>query len=61
MEKDMTLSLADGMVNRGNWERIKKVMRRAAKGEKLTIAFLGGSITQGCLSSVPEKCYAYLT
>lgn len=60
-EKDFTLSLQDGMVNRGCWERMKKVMRRAAKGGKLTIAFLGGSITQGCLATVHEKCYAYLT
>lgn len=60
-EKDFTLSLSDGMVNRGSWERIKKVMRRAEKGEKVTIAFLGGSITQGCLATVHEKCYAYLT
>ena len=36
-------------------------MRRAANGEALTIAFLGGSITQGCLASTPEGCYAYLT
>lgn len=61
MEKDFTLPLQDGMVNRGNWERMKKVMRRAEKGETITTAFLGGSITQGSLSSVPEKCYAYLT
>lgn len=60
-EKDFTLSLPDGMVNRGGWERIKKVMRRAQNGEKITVAFLGGSITQGCLATVHEKCYAYLT
>lgn len=60
-EKDFTISLPDGMVNRGNWERMKKVMRRAQNGEKITVAFLGGSITQGCLATVHEKCYAYLT
>lgn len=34
-------------------------MQKAQKGEALTIGFLGGSITQGSLSTAPEKCYAY--
>ena len=49
-----------GIVNRGNQRRIKEVMKRAQAGEKLTLGFLGGSITQGSLSSTPETCYAYL-
>ena len=49
-----------GMINRGNWYRIKECMKKAAKGEAITVGFLGGSITQGCLSSTPETCYAYL-
>lgn len=40
--------------------RLKNLMKRAAKGESLVIGFLGGSITQGSLSSTPETCYAYL-
>lgn len=35
-------------------------MKRAANGESLVIGFLGGSITQGSLSSTPKNCYAYL-
>ena len=38
--------------------RILNVMKRAMKGEELTIGFIGGSITQGSLSSTPDKCYA---
>ena len=34
--------------------------KRAANGESLVIGFLGGSITQGSLSSTPKTCYAYL-
>ncbi len=49
-----------GMINRGNWYRIKECMKKAARGEKITTGFLGGSITQGSLSSAPETCYAYL-
>ncbi|MBP5282962.1 MAG: SGNH/GDSL hydrolase family protein [Lachnospiraceae bacterium] len=51
----------DGIVNFGDDSRIVKCMRRALAGEKLTVAFLGGSITQGCLSSTPQLCYAYRT
>lgn len=42
-----------------NEERLKYCMRRAQKGETLTIGFFGGSITQGCAASEQEKCYAY--
>lgn len=49
-----------GVVNRGNWHKIKECMKRAAGEEAITVGFLGGSITQGSLSSSPETCYAYL-
>lgn len=50
----------NGMINRGNWNKIKNCMRKAKEGEAITAGFLGGSITQGSLSSTPETCYAYL-
>lgn len=40
--------------------RLKNLMKRATNGESLVIGFLGGSITQGSLSSTPKTCYAYL-
>ena len=40
--------------------RLRNLMKRAANGESLVIGFLGGSITQGSLSSTPKTCYAYL-
>lgn len=43
-----------------NITRLKNLMKRAANGESLVIGFLGGSITQGSLSSTPKTCYAYL-
>lgn len=49
----------EGIVERGNLRRLKKCMVRASEGEKLTIGFIGGSITQGSLSSSPQTCYAY--
>lgn len=48
-----------GIVNPGSHFRLRRVMDRAAAGEPVTVAFLGGSITQGAVSSTPEHCYAY--
>ncbi len=39
--------------------RLTSLMTRAARGDELTLAFLGGSITQGALASTPETCYAF--
>ncbi|BCN32107.1 SGNH/GDSL hydrolase family protein [Anaeromicropila herbilytica] len=54
------IDVKKAIANRGNLYRMKELMKRARNGEKLTIGFLGGSITQGSLSSTPETCYAYL-
>ncbi len=50
-----------GMAFHGNTERIQKVLKKAEAGGKVTLAYLGGSITQGSLSSTPETCYAAMT
>lgn len=39
--------------------RLKKVLNRAESGDELTIAFFGGSITQGARASKDEFCYAH--
>lgn len=49
----------NGLINHGDFSKISEVMLRAHNGEKLNIVFLGGSITQGCLASIPSFCYAY--
>jgi lysophospholipase L1-like esterase len=56
---EIQLNYENAVANRGNWSRIKEVMKRAEAGEKLTLGFLGGSITQGSLASAPTLCYAY--
>lgn len=48
------------MYNNGNPARIAKVMKKLADGEEVTVAFLGGSITQGTGADF-EHCYAALT
>lgn len=57
LTKDMT---ARSVAYNGSAERITGLMKRAGAGEELTLCFLGGSITQGSLSSKPQTCYAYL-
>lgn len=49
------------VVSEGNTARLAKLMERAANGEKLTVATIGGSITAGSSSSVQDNCYASLT
>ena len=49
-----------GMINRGNWARLKEVMRRAEAGDRITVGFIGGSITQGAVASYHSNCYAHL-
>lgn len=51
----------DGLVNRGNLARLKQCMRRAKVGGRLTVGFIGGSITQGAAASEDVFCYAART
>lgn len=59
-ELEKYIRYENGISNVGNTEVIQKVMSRAAAGESIKLGFIGGSITQGSLSSTPETCYAYL-
>lgn len=53
--------LKSSLVNKGDISRILKLIKKAQRADDLTVAFLGGSITQGCNSTVPKKCYVELT
>ena len=55
------LKNTNGEINRGSLAKIRECMDKAKEGKPITVAFLGGSITQGSLSSSPETCYAYRT
>ena len=54
----VTINYRKGVINEGDTRRLQNTFVKALKGEKVTIGFLGGSITQGSLSSVQENCYA---
>lgn len=52
--------IADSLVSTGNNYRLKKVIEKAKKGEEVTIAYIGGSITQGAgAKPINTMCYAY--
>lgn len=55
------VNFEDGIVFHGNTDRIAKVIKKAEQGKQITLAYLGGSITQGSLSSTPDTCYAAMT
>lgn len=60
MKKNYQIDYKKGIAQVGDLTRLKAVMERAKRGEQLRIGFIGGSITQGSLSSTPQTCYAYL-
>ena len=53
------MDIRKGIVNHGNPFRLKRAVARAQTGKNLTVAFIGGSITQGSLASSGEACYAH--
>ncbi|MBO4750984.1 MAG: SGNH/GDSL hydrolase family protein [Lachnospiraceae bacterium] len=54
--------LSRSLMNLGNYARVKRVLDRAKRGEEVTIAFIGGSITQGAgATPIDKKSYAYQT
>lgn len=52
--------LANSVYNEGNLVRLANVIKKLQAGEEVTVAYLGGSITQGS-SAGDELCYARLT
>lgn len=54
--------IARSFLSAGNNARVQSFVRRAKAGEEVTVAFIGGSITQGA-GAVPlqENCYARQT
>lgn len=52
--------IADSLVSTGNNYRLKKVIEKCKRGEDVTIAYIGGSITQGAGGKpINTMCYAY--
>lgn len=53
--------IADSFIQTGNTARMHKIIEKAQRGEDVTIAYIGGSITEGALATTQEKTYARLS
>ncbi|MBB3108024.1 hypothetical protein FHS18_000052 [Paenibacillus phyllosphaerae] len=52
--------IAKSLVSQGNNKRLKAAIDKAKRGEQVTIAYIGGSITQGAgAEPIHTDCYAY--
>lgn len=51
--------LKRALVSTGNNYRIKNAIEKARNGEPVTIAYIGGSITDGAMATPKELCFAY--
>ncbi|WP_435170183.1 SGNH/GDSL hydrolase family protein [Paenibacillus glycanilyticus] len=52
--------IAKSLLNRGNTKRLKAAMGKARRGEDVTIAYIGGSITQGAgAKPIHTECYSF--
>lgn len=60
--EDYRKMIAKSLMQLGNTDRLQRAIRKAQNGEDVTIAFIGGSITQGA-GAIPinTQCYAYRT
>lgn len=54
--------ITQSLLNKGNNKRLKAAIDKAKRGEEVTVAYIGGSITHGA-GAVPlnTNCYAYLS
>lgn len=52
--------ISHSLVSMGDTTRLKKVIEKAKKGEKVNLSYIGGSITQGAgATPINKECYAY--
>lgn len=60
-EEDIRNAMIDrSLMELGNLQRMKKFYEKLEKGEEVTVAFIGGSITEG-MTAGAELCWANLT
>lgn len=58
--KEYEAMISKSLLNKGNSKRLKNAMEKAERGEDVTIAYIGGSITQGAAAKpINTNCYAY--
>lgn len=58
--KEYSETVLRSLLSPGNTYRLEKKLAQAASGEKTTVAYIGGSITEG-IGGTPDTCYAKLS
>lgn len=57
---DYSKMIVRSLMQKGNTARVEKAIKKAQNGEEVTVAFIGGSITQGAgATPINTECYAY--
>lgn len=59
-EKEYSEMVQRSFVSLGNTYRLENKLSKAMQGEEITVAYLGGSITEG-VGGTPDTCYAKLS
>lgn len=60
-EEEFHMAMVDrSLYSLGNTERLKEKLEKARSGENVTVAYIGGSITEG-MTAGAERCYAKLS
>ncbi|MCR4759872.1 MAG: carbohydrate binding domain-containing protein [Oscillospiraceae bacterium] len=54
-------ALQGSLLRLGNTARIREKIAKAQRGEKVTVGYIGGSITEGGSSSSPDKSYVNIS
>lgn len=58
--EDYRKMISRSLMHLGNTARVRKAAEKAKRGEDVTIAYIGGSITQGAgATPIHHECYAY--
>ncbi len=57
---DYDKMIANSLITTGNNYRMMKAIEKAQNGEDVTVAFIGGSITEGANATTVQKSWSYL-
>ena len=57
-EEQYKTMIADSLISTGNNAKVKAVIEKARAGEDVTLAYIGGSVTEGEGATPNDNCYA---
>ncbi len=60
-EEQYKTMIADSLISTGNNAKVKAVIEKARAGEDVTLAYIGGSVTEGEGATPNDNCYSELS